>query len=353
MVSKKDIDKILEGYDLGKLVVCTIGSHSALQIAKGARDEGLPNLLVCTKKNASFYEEWPCVDDVMVVDSYKDLLSEKVQATLRERNAVIVPHGSFVEYVGAGNILGKLNVPMFGSRVVLEWESDRKKQFEWLKAAEAKTPREFRNPEDIDRLVIVKFPGAKGGAGYFLARDEREYEEKMNGIDLPEKVKAGCMIQEYVVGTRFYPHYFYSPLDDSLQLLGMDIRYESNVDGLSRVPDAVGIEPSYVVTGNIPVVMRESLLPGLMELGRNVVKASKKLFAPGMLGPFCLELVCTPELEFVCFEVSARIVAGTNVFVNGSPYSALLYDEPMSCGRRISREVKEAAVKDKLGKILY
>ena len=353
MISKKGIDKVLEGYNQKKLVVCTIGSHSALQIAKGARDEGLSNLLLCNRKNTPFYKSWPVVDVVLTIDSYKDILSEKVQEVLRERNAIIVPHGSFVEYVGAGNILEKLNVPLLGSRVVLEWESDRKKQFQWLKAAGARTPKEFQNPEDIDRLVIVKFPGAKGGADYFLAKDEKDYSTKMIDVNLPDKVKADCMIQEYVIGTRFYPHFFYSPLDDSLQLLGMDIRYESNVDGLSRLPDSFGIEPSYVVTGNIPVVMRESLLPGLMELGRNIVKASKKLFPPGMLGPFCLEMVCTPELEFVCFEVSARIVAGTNVFVNGSPYSALLYDEPMSCGRRISREIKEAAAQDKLKEILY
>ncbi len=353
MITKKGIDEIIRGYDVRKLTVCTLGSHSALQIAKGARDEGLANLLVCTKKNAAFYKDWPFVDEVLVVDSYKDVLSGKVQEKLRDRNAVIVPHGSFVEYVGAANILEGLDVPMLGSRIVLDWESDRKKQFKWLAEAGARLPREYKNPEDIDRLVIVKFPGARGGAGYFLAGDEKEYTRKMNSLDLPDGVKAGCMIQEYVVGTRFYPHFFYSPLDDSLQLLGMDIRYESNVDGLSRIPEAAGIEPSYVVTGNIPVVMRESLLPGLMDLGRNVVSASKKLFAPGMLGAFCLEMICTPELGFVCFEVSARIVAGTNAFINGSPYSSLLYDEPMSCGRRMCREIKEAAAKKRLSEVLY
>jgi 5-formaminoimidazole-4-carboxamide-1-(beta)-D-ribofuranosyl 5'-monophosphate synthetase len=353
MITKKGIDEVIAGYDSKKLTICTLGSHSALQIAKGAKDEGLPNLLICTKKNSAFYKEWPVVDEVLTVDNYKDVLSEKLQEKLRERNAVLVPHGSFVEYVGAANICEKLLVPMMGSRVVLEWESDRKKQFKWLKDAGARVPREYMSPEEIDRLVIVKFPGAKGGAGYFLAKNEKEYTLKMNSVNLPDSVKAECMIQEYIVGTRFYPHFFYSPLNDSLQLLGMDIRYESNVDGLSRIPQAIDIEPSYVVTGNIPVVMRESLLPGLMDLGRNVVSASKRLFSPGMLGPFCLEMVCTQDLEFICFEVSARIVAGTNVFTNGSPYSTLLYDEPMSCGRRIAREIKDAAAGEKLGAILY
>ena len=191
MITKKGIDEIIKGYDSKKLVVCTIGSHSALQIAKGARDEGFANLLICTKKNAAFYKEWPVVDEVLMVDSYKDVLTEKGQEKLRDRNAVIVPHGSFVEYVGAGNIREKLNVPMLGSRVVLRSGADRKKQFMWLAEAGAKLPREYKNPEDIDRLVIVKFPGAKGGAGYFLAKDEKEYTLKMNDVNLPDDVKAG------------------------------------------------------------------------------------------------------------------------------------------------------------------
>ena len=110
MITKKGIDEVIAGYNRKKLTVCTLGSHSALQIAKGARDEGLANLLICTKKNSAFYKEWPVVDEVLTVDSYKDVLSEKLQEKLRERNAILIPHGSFVEYVGSGNILEKLNV---------------------------------------------------------------------------------------------------------------------------------------------------------------------------------------------------------------------------------------------------
>ncbi|MBN2250456.1 MAG: formate--phosphoribosylaminoimidazolecarboxamide ligase [Candidatus Altiarchaeota archaeon] len=356
MISKDDVDKVLEGYDKENMVVATLGSHSALQIMKGARDEGLRNLLLCTEKTGSFYRGFSFVDEVLEVGSYADVLSEEVQGMLRDRNCVLIPHGSFVEYVGSGKIMESLRVPLQGNRRVLEWESDRRKQFEWFAKAGARTPREYKSPYDIGGLVMVKFPGAKGGRGYFLAKDCEEFKRKMAAIDLPENVKKDRMIQEYVIGTRFYPHFFYSPLDDSLELLGMDVRYESNIDGLARIPgsvDVAGIEPSYVVTGNLPVVMRESLLPGLMSLGRGLVDSSKKLFSPGMLGPFCVEMVCLHDLGFVCFEVSARIVAGTNLYVNGSPYSDLLYGEPMSTGRRICRELKEAAAAGRLSDVVY
>ena len=59
------------------------------------------------------------------------------------------------------------------------------------------------------------------------------------------------------------------------------------------------------------------------------------------------------NLQFFCFEVSARIVAGTNVYPQGSPYTAFQYDEPMSMGRRIASEVKLAAKANKLNKIIY
>jgi 5-formaminoimidazole-4-carboxamide-1-(beta)-D-ribofuranosyl 5'-monophosphate synthetase len=357
MISKKDVDEITDGYDGKKLTVCTVGSHSALQILRGAKDEGFKTILICLKKNVGFYKQWNLVDEFIIVDSYKDILSEKVQRELRSRNAVLIPHGSFVEYVGAEDILEKLGVPMFGNRQVLVWEADRKKQFAWFRKAGLRIPKEYTSPKDIDSLVMVKFPGAKGGRGYFLAKNKKEYDKKMREAKVSQSAKNNCVIQEYVVGTRFYPHFFYSPLDDRLELLGMDIRYESNIDGLARIPavEQIGVElePSYVVMGNIPVVMRESLLPELMKQARDLVETSKKLFKPGISGPFCLELVCKENMEFVYFEVSARIVAGTNLYVNGSAYSQLLYDEPMSTGRRICRDLKIALKNNKVKDVLY
>jgi 5-formaminoimidazole-4-carboxamide-1-(beta)-D-ribofuranosyl 5'-monophosphate synthetase len=52
------------------------------------------------------------------------------------------------------------------------------------------------------------------------------------------------------------------------------------------------------------------------------------------------------------FEISARIVAGTNPYVDGSPYTALKYKEPMSTGRRIAREIKTAIKQNRLKEVL-
>ena len=138
--------------------------------------------------------------------------------------------------------------------------------------------------------------------------------------------------------------------------MSFDKRYESNVDSLGRIAAKdqldLQIETSYNITGNVPLVVRESLLPKIFEMGEAAVKTSQKLEDGGIYGPFSLETVITPELEFFVFEISARIVAGTNPYIKGSPYTDLIYDEPMSTGRRIAREIKMAIKTNQTEKVL-
>ncbi len=70
-----------------------------------------------------------------------------------------------------------------------------------------------------------------------------------------------------------------------------------------------------------------------------------------MIGAFCLETIVTDKLEFKVFEISARIVAGSNPFVGGSSYSDI--NEPhMSTGRRIARSIGKAIEKGKIEDLL-
>jgi 5-formaminoimidazole-4-carboxamide-1-(beta)-D-ribofuranosyl 5'-monophosphate synthetase len=87
-------------------------------------------------------------------------------------------------------------------------------------------------------------------------------------------------------------------------------------------------------------------------MGRNVVEESKKLEEGGLFGPFCLEAIIDNQLDFYVFEISARIVAGTNPYIQGSPYTWLRYDEPMSTGRRVAREIRQAIEEDRLEEVL-
>ncbi|MBR9698854.1 formate--phosphoribosylaminoimidazolecarboxamide ligase [Candidatus Woesearchaeota archaeon] len=330
--------------------IATIGSHSALQILKGAKDEGFETICVCLKGREKPYESFKVADKIIIVDDYQGFFD--VQDQLIKEKAIIIPHASFIAYLGPEKVEG-FKVPYFGNKKILDWESDRNMERKWLGAAGLKMPMIFKNPEDIDRPVITKFHGAHGGAGYFVAKDLKDWKQKMKAY----KGEQDYVIQEYIMGVPCYIHYFYSSLTGEIELLGFDKRYESNVDSLGRISarDQIAlpkIDPSYVIVGNIPIVVRESLLPEIFKMGENVVKESQKICPPGLFGPFCLETIITPNQEIITFEISARIVAGTNPYIDGSPYTALRYKEPMSTGRRIAREIKLAIKQDKLNKVL-
>lgn len=337
--------------------IATLGSHTALQILRGAKDEGFKTICICRKEQESLYKHYGVADEILLIKDYEDFFG--VEEELMEKKAILIPHGTFVSYLGWEKILD-IKMMHYGTRGILEWESDRGKEREWLKAAGLRLPKIFKSPEDIDRPVIIKFHGALGGKGYFIANNPKEFHERIKEYPGEE----GYVIQEYIVGVPVYTHYFHSRLHDELEVMSFDKRYESNADSIGRIASKdqidVGIRTSYTITGNIPIVLRESLLPTVFEMGEKVVEESKKLkeaksgglLEKGLFGPFCLEAIVDPDLRFYVFEISARIVAGTNPYVNGSPYSWLRYDEPMSTGRRIAREIKEAIEQDRLEEIL-
>lgn len=328
-------------------VIGTLASHSSLQILKGAKDEGFSTLAICRRGSERLYKSFNVADEIIIVDDFKEL--KDLDEELTKRNVVLIPHGSFV---AAGDLddLKKLTTHYFGNRNILDWEVDRIQQRKWLASADLLQPKIFNTPDDIEGPVIVKFFGAAGGKGYFLTHSKEDFERKI--AQYPDKK---YILQEYVVGTPVYAHFFYSPLTDELEIMGFDKRYESNVDSVGRVAAKeqieLSIETSYTIVGNMGLVVRESLLPQIHAMGERVIAASKKIDGIGLFGPFCLETVITPDLKMYVFEISARIVAGTNPYINGSPYTDLRYNEPMSTGRRIAREIKLASEKNEEEKV--
>jgi len=359
MITSDDIANVLDSYDLDNLAIGTLGSHSALNIFKGAKQEGFRTVSICKKNDAVVYEKFPLVDELIFVEDFTEILKEDLQECLRELNVVLIPHGSFTAYLSTEQMTEKLLVPMFGNRQLLHWEADREKQEEWLRKSGLRLPKTYQRPDQIDRLVIAKLPGAKGGRGYFLSNSPESFRKKINEMInrrlLTHQDVARIHLQEYALGVNVYPHYFASIMKDDVEFLGVDRRYESAVDAIGRIPASeqleIGVNPTYTIVGNIPITLRESLLPELIRMGDNVHKTAKKLAPPGIIGPFCLETVITDNLEIYTFEISARIVAGTNVGIGVSPYAYLKYNEGMYMGRRIAVEIKEALSKGQIHKV--
>ena len=337
--------------------IATLGSHCALQVLKGAKDEGFKTILLCEKKREHLYRRFGFIDEIFLMDSFLELFEQNCESMLQENNSILIPHGTLISQMSSEQI-ESIKTPVFGNKYILRWESDRALKEQLMKEAKLNVPKSIPNSKQINSLVIAKRHGAAGGKGYFLASSEEEYNKKRDKL-----VKQGLIssdndlyIQEYSSGVLAYLQFFYSPLKNELEFFGVDQRHESDIDGLARIPAenqlATDKTSSFNVIANSPLVLRESLLDDVYKMGENFVEASAKLVPPGMNGPFCIEGVYDDEAHFHTFEFSARIVAGTNIFITGSPYTALIYDEPMSMGRRIAREIKQAETENKLKNII-
>ncbi len=318
--------------------VVTLGINSALQILKGARDEGFGTFCLCLPQHVELYRRYDFIDRLEALARYEDIVAFCQE--LDSERFVIVPHSSFLSRLGSAGIAA-LSLPYFGSREAPAWEEVRDRQRQWMARSNLKVPRQFRHIDEIDAPVVVKAGGGMRGDNFF-ARNQREFERRLRDFRPQQYV-----IQEYIIGVPVMLHYFASPLTGKIEFLAADRRYETNVDSLGRIPTenqtGLQIEPSFVRVGNVPVAIRESLLSEVYRMAESLVQVSRELFPPrGLFGPFSLEAIVTPSQQFYVLELSASIVGGTNLFIGGSPYSALFFDEPMSMGRRCARELRLA-----------
>jgi 5-formaminoimidazole-4-carboxamide-1-(beta)-D-ribofuranosyl 5'-monophosphate synthetase len=174
---------------------------------------------------------------------------------------------------------------------------------------------------------------------------------------------AEARIERYIIGPIFNFDFFYSPIEDAaekLELLGIDWRFETSLDGHVRLPadqqlTLTGPEriPEYVVVGHNTATLRESSLREVFQMAEAYVKATQRHFAPGIIGPFTLQTAVDKDLKFWVYDVAPRIGGGTNVHMSiGHPYGNSLWRRPMSTGRRIAMEIRRGVDTGRLGEIV-
>jgi 5-formaminoimidazole-4-carboxamide-1-(beta)-D-ribofuranosyl 5'-monophosphate synthetase len=312
----------------------TLASHSALNIISGARAEGFETELYCTPERVPFYRSFGLGESIIEVTSYDDILD------LDLSDVIVIPHGSFVAYLGSDKIL-KSNLRIFGNKELLRWEEDRRLKSYLMTEAGLNVPKEYEKPDEIESPVIVKSDGAAGGVGYFIAATMNDAKNKLD----PNK---HYIFQEYIVGTKVFMTYFNSLARERLEVFGADIRYETDADANLRFDD----NPSFVVIGNLPLVLRESTLVEYYQMGVEFTAAFKRLTGQHLAGPFCIETIIDKHQKIYSFEFSGRIVAGTNVWMPSSPYSFTLFGEQMWMGRRIAREIRELLNSHRLDEVV-
>lgn len=105
--------------------IATLGSHCALQVLKGAKDEGFRTLVVTEKERERFYRRFKFIDDFLVLNKFADMTKPNSISFLKKRDVVIIPHGTLISEVGTEKVENELHVPIFGNRNILRWEADR------------------------------------------------------------------------------------------------------------------------------------------------------------------------------------------------------------------------------------
>ena len=330
MIARETLQKSARSYKHDRVHIGVLGSHSALALGMAAKGFGAKTLLVAEKGRDALYsrDHRHLYDEVIIIDKFKDILKPEIQNRLLELNTVWVPHRSFSVYVGTDNIENEFKIPMYGSRNMLRSEdrNTARSQYYYLEKASIRSPKQFKNAAEIDRLVLVKVQRADKPLerAFFYASSPEQYAKqvelymKQGLIDKAALDKA--RIEEYVFGSRVNANWQAYALPDvfgDLDLAGFSDRRQVNLQASLQLPAQQQILLNIPVTneevGHYGITMRESLHSLFWDAARKFIAALKNTEPPGMIGPFGLQgaVAYAPDdpkkLEFVVFDVSPRI----------------------------------------------
>ena len=374
MIKRDKIQEIINSYDKKNITIGVLGGHSGLDVCRGAKKHGFKTLAVCQKGREKTYTKYyktregkGCIDETIVLDKFSDITNPKVQDELRSRNTIFIHNRYFWVYFDFKDIEENFMIPIYGTRgmVKLEERDVPKNQYYLLEKAAIRFPKIYKKPQDIDKLVIVKVNEAIRGyeRAFFYATSYNDYKKKADDMlkkkMITKEALEKAVIEEYIIGAQINFNYFYSVIDDELELMGTDTRRQTNLDGLIRLPADEQIEvlkylkPKMIETGHIAATTKESIIEKIFDLGEKFVKATQKEYPPGIIGPFALQGAIAADKgkeEMVVFDVSMRIPGSP--LTRFTPHTGYLYKDSISYGERIAMEIKKAIEVNRLKEIV-
>lgn len=394
MITKQNIQQIIEGYDLNNLTIGVLGGHSALDVGSGAKKLRFRTVAVCQKNRANTFTKYyktrgqkGCIDEVILVDKFDEVTRADVQKQLRDLNTIFIHNRYFwVYFKDFADIEERFMVPIYGLRqgVKLEERDQPLNQYHLLEKAGIRLPKIIRKggeilaKEELNKRLDEHFVGQKGGPllikaneatrsyerAFFVITTKNDYHKKSSEMILAgittQKNADQATIEEFIVGAQVNLNFFYSELSGELELMGTDSRRQTSLDGFLRLDAKTqldllngGYKPSMIETGHFAVTMKESLVEKAYEIGEKFVKTMKETVPPGMIGPFALQGAVAAyegKEEFVIFDVSMRIPGSPGT--KYTPYSGYMFGESLSYGERIAMEIREAVDTGRLLEIL-
>jgi len=388
-----DISDILANYDTSDITIGVLGGHSALDVCEGAKRMGFRTLAVCQKGREKTYAKYyksrdgkGCVDEIVLVDKFADIVKPEVQEKLRALNTIFIHNRYFWVYCDFDEIENDFKVPIYGSRemVRLEERDVENNQYELLEKAGIRIPQIIRpggsgyNDEQTTAALNTHFIENKGGPlivkvneahrsyerAFFVCTTTEDFfgqaQERLDsGLILKDDLD-NAVIEEFIIGAQVNFNFFYSAITGELELMGTDARRQTSLDGFLRLDAKTqmslldgGYKPSMVETGHYSVTTKESLIEKIFTIGEKFVDLSQKEVSPGIIGPFALQgAVAAREgrEELVIFDVSMRIPGSPGT--RFTPHATYLWGRTMSYGERIAMEIKDAAEAGRLSEIL-
>ena len=302
-------DYIKNNYDLNNISIGVLGSHSALEIMDGAKDENMKTVCICQKGRELPYLKYRrLVDELIVLDKFSDILYKENQEKLLNLNTIMVSHRSFAVYLGYDNIENGFYVPVFGNRRLLKAEERTlpKNRSYLLERAGIPHPKIYSTPEEIDGPAFVKIQEAKRKLerAFFIVTSYEDYKKKSQdridkGIIDKESLENNSVIEQYLIGTYFNFNFFYSPIDDELEFLGIERRLQTNIhDYTTSIPAKqqleMDIELQNIEVGHTPASIRESLLDNVFKMGEKFAQRYKKRISSWDNRPFFASKCCYP-----------------------------------------------------------
>jgi 5-formaminoimidazole-4-carboxamide-1-(beta)-D-ribofuranosyl 5'-monophosphate synthetase len=363
---------------------------------------------------------------ILLVDRYSDIV--KYVDDLIQLECLQIPNRAFSVYVGGDErcslIEDRFAVPILGSRSLLKIENrgEIERDYYWF-AEKAGIPYPKSYPFEarddgirfegfIQEPMLIKAEHATRTLEreFIFASDSGDMEakvaEEVRLGNLTRSALENARVEQIVLGPHANFNFFFSPLDAkddwgdaeralaglcgysaedakaclSNQLLSIDERRETILDGLKRLPvdvqQKITRTPSFEVTCHLPMSLRESLLKDVHRFADAFMLATRVYEPPGIIGAWCLQTLITWEkigpgtaLQYglydvpegqgsyihlpVTQDVALRHGGGTNTHMGiGAQYSNPKYGCTMSMGDRIALEIKRAMKRNSLAEIV-
>ncbi|MHA1682449.1 MAG: DUF1297 domain-containing protein [Promethearchaeota archaeon] len=329
MLNREEIQDIAKGYSAGNVHIGIFGSHSAEEVGMAAKALGMPTFIVCQAGREKLYLEYNkhLYDHALVLEKFSDLTLEDNYSKLVEKNVIFIPNRSFSVYCGYDKIENDFKVPIYGNRNILRAEERTapKSQYWLMEQSGIRMPLQFKRPEDIDRLAIVKVQQKNNPLerAFFYPSSYEDYQEQSEALIkdniIDERELKDAIVEEFCLGPRFNANFQAYALDDlfgRLDFVGLEDRIQVNLGGILNLPAKEQLKLNVPMKneeiGHKGVTMRESKKPLLYESAELFIDIVRKEYPPKMIGLFSLQgaVPYNPETnkpEFVVFDISPRI----------------------------------------------